>query len=52
MFTEAEKDFDLVFSALKTGRSLAASYNLQTDIQCKLNTHPAASPLLIDNGFI
>ncbi|GJE94069.1 valyl-tRNA synthetase-like protein [Phanerochaete sordida] len=26
-------DFDLVFSAIKTGRSLAASYNLQSDIQ-------------------
>lgn len=23
-----------MFSALKTGRSLVASYNLQTDIQC------------------
>ncbi|KAH7918790.1 hypothetical protein BV22DRAFT_1100140 [Leucogyrophana mollusca] len=30
---EADKDFDLVFSTLKTGRSLAASYNLPTDIQ-------------------
>jgi len=26
--------FDLVFSTLKTGRSLAASYTLQSDIQC------------------
>ncbi|EKM51310.1 uncharacterized protein PHACADRAFT_263357 [Phanerochaete carnosa HHB-10118-sp] len=26
-------DFDLVFSAIRTGRSLAASYNLQSDIQ-------------------
>ena len=33
-FDEAEKQFDLVFSALKTGRSLAASYSLQNDIQC------------------
>ncbi|KAI5831094.1 hypothetical protein K523DRAFT_379399 [Schizophyllum commune Tattone D] len=32
-FDEAEKQFDLVFSALKTGRSLAASYSLQNDIQ-------------------
>jgi len=32
-FEDAERDFDLVFSALKTGRSLAASYNLQNDIQ-------------------
>jgi len=33
VFVEAEKEFDLVFSTLKTGRSLAASYNLQTDFQ-------------------
>ncbi|KAI0781633.1 tRNA synthetases class I-domain-containing protein [Irpex lacteus] len=33
VFKDAERDFDLVFSAIKTGRSLAASYNLQTDIQ-------------------
>ncbi|KAG6890754.1 hypothetical protein C0992_012726 [Termitomyces sp. T32_za158] len=33
VFDAADKSFDLVFSALKTGRSLAASYNLQTDIQ-------------------
>jgi len=32
VFADAE-EFDLAFSALKTGRSLAASYNLQTDIQ-------------------
>ncbi|GLB42945.1 putative class-I aminoacyl-tRNA synthetase family protein [Lyophyllum shimeji] len=32
-FDDADKSFDLVFSALKAGRSLAASYNLQTDIQ-------------------
>jgi valyl-tRNA synthetase len=33
VFTDAVKQFDLVFSALKAGRSLAASYNLQSDIQ-------------------
>ncbi|KAF9523002.1 tRNA synthetases class I-domain-containing protein [Crepidotus variabilis] len=32
-FNEADKKFELVFSALKTGRSLAASYALQNDIQ-------------------
>jgi len=32
-FEDAEKQFDLVLSTLKTGRSLAASYNLQSDIQ-------------------
>ena len=35
VFADAHRDFDLVFSALKAGRSLAASYNLQADIQCK-----------------
>ncbi|KAF5378144.1 hypothetical protein D9615_007603 [Tricholomella constricta] len=33
VFEEADKRFDLVFSALRAGRSLAASYNLQSDIQ-------------------
>ncbi|KAF4597436.1 hypothetical protein EYR40_007895 [Pleurotus pulmonarius] len=33
VFEEADKQFDLIFSALKTGRSLAASYNLQNEIQ-------------------
>ncbi|KAF8888987.1 tRNA synthetases class I-domain-containing protein [Infundibulicybe gibba] len=33
VFEDADKQFDLVFSTLRTGRSLAASYNLQTDIQ-------------------
>ncbi|KAF9458072.1 tRNA synthetases class I-domain-containing protein [Collybia nuda] len=37
VFGNADKQFDLVFSALKTGRSLAASYNLQTDIQLFFN---------------
>ena len=33
VFDKAEKDFDLVFNAIRTGRSLAAQYNLQSDIQ-------------------
>ncbi|KIY63886.1 hypothetical protein CYLTODRAFT_425719 [Cylindrobasidium torrendii FP15055 ss-10] len=33
VFEEADKDFELVFNVLRAGRSLAASYNLQTDIQ-------------------
>jgi len=33
VFEEAEQRFDLVFSVLRTGRSLAAAYNLQSDIQ-------------------
>jgi len=34
VFEESAKSFDLVFSTLKMGRSLAASYTLQSDIQC------------------
>ncbi|KAJ7147637.1 tRNA synthetases class I-domain-containing protein [Mycena crocata] len=33
VFESADQQFNLVFAALKTGRSLAASYNLQSDIQ-------------------
>jgi len=33
VFEDAVKDFNLVFSAVKAGRSLAASYSLQNDIQ-------------------
>ncbi|KAJ6547205.1 tRNA synthetases class I-domain-containing protein [Mycena capillaripes] len=33
VFEDADRHFDLVFHALKSGRSLAASYNLQTNIQ-------------------
>jgi valyl-tRNA synthetase len=33
VFEEAERDFELVFSTIKNGRSIAASYNLQNDIQ-------------------
>lgn len=35
VYSNADKEFDLVFAALKAWRSLIASYNLQTDIQCK-----------------
>ncbi|KAF9039389.1 tRNA synthetases class I-domain-containing protein [Panaeolus papilionaceus] len=33
VFEDADKSFDLVFTTLKAGRSLAASYTLQSDIQ-------------------
>ncbi|KAF5368392.1 hypothetical protein D9758_002352 [Tetrapyrgos nigripes] len=36
IFMDADKQFDLVFNVLRSGRSLAASYNLQTDIQLYL----------------
>ncbi|KAK7463838.1 valine--tRNA ligase [Stygiomarasmius scandens] len=37
VFENADKQFDLVFTVLRGGRSLAASYNLQTDIQLFLH---------------
>jgi valyl-tRNA synthetase len=33
VFEEADRDFDTVFNAIRAGRSLAASYSLQSDIQ-------------------
>ncbi|KAI0067514.1 hypothetical protein BV25DRAFT_1961213 [Artomyces pyxidatus] len=33
IFEDAVQQFDLVFNAIRTSRSLAASYNLQSDIQ-------------------
>ncbi|KAI0290120.1 tRNA synthetases class I-domain-containing protein [Russula brevipes] len=37
VFEWADKTFDLLFSAIRAGRSLAASYNLQSDIQIFLH---------------
>lgn len=31
---EAEKDFDKVFNVIRQSRSLAAQYNVQSNIQC------------------
>jgi valyl-tRNA synthetase len=39
VFDDADKEFDLLFNAIRAGRSLAASYNLQSDIQ---STSPTA----------
>lgn len=45
MFDEADKHFDLLFSGIRAGRSLAASYNLQSDIQSMcLNGRRKGSP--------
>lgn len=33
VFEDAMKEFSLAFSTVKTGRSLAVSYNVQNDIQ-------------------
>jgi len=46
IFDEADKQFDLIFNGIKTGRSLAASYNLQSDIQCSYWLPLAAMELL------
>ncbi|KAI9432156.1 hypothetical protein BJY52DRAFT_1231946 [Lactarius psammicola] len=35
VFDDADKDFDLLFNAIRAGRSLAASYNIQSDIQSR-----------------
>lgn len=45
VFETADKQFNLVLSALKTGRSLISSYNLQSDIQSEI-IHCQASVLL------
>jgi hypothetical protein len=45
VFDEADKQFDLLFSGIRAGRSLAASYNLQSDIQSMcLNDRRTCSP--------
>ncbi|KAG6849752.1 hypothetical protein H0H93_005550 [Arthromyces matolae] len=49
VFESADKSFDLVFSALRTGRSLAASYNLQTDIQLFLHIQNDEEAALIES---
>ncbi|KAG8933507.1 hypothetical protein FRC02_011707 [Tulasnella sp. 418] len=40
-FAEAEKTFDLVFSVIRTTRSLAAQYNIQSNVQVHVLTSPA-----------
>ncbi|KAI0031097.1 tRNA synthetases class I-domain-containing protein [Vararia minispora EC-137] len=49
VFEDAEKQFDLVFSAIRTGRSLAASYNLQSDIQLFLHVQSDAEAMLFES---
>ncbi|KAJ3482542.1 hypothetical protein NLI96_g6905 [Meripilus lineatus] len=49
VFEDADKDFDLVFNAIKTGRSLAASYNLQTDIQLFIRAQTDAEAALFES---
>lgn len=47
VFEDAVKDFNLVFSAVKTGRSLAVSYSLQNDIQCNHLIDPPRRVIVI-----
>jgi len=46
VFDDADKDFDLLFNAIRAGRSLAASYNLQSDIQLFLHIRDGAEAAL------
>ncbi|KAF9447078.1 hypothetical protein P691DRAFT_776381 [Macrolepiota fuliginosa MF-IS2] len=48
VFEEADKQFDLVFSTLRTGRSLAASYNLQSNIQFFIHVQNDAEAALFE----
>lgn len=46
-YPDAEKDFDTVFATLKSIRSLAASYNIQTNLQATIvSTSPNESAML------
>ncbi|KIK77445.1 hypothetical protein PAXRUDRAFT_834980 [Paxillus rubicundulus Ve08.2h10] len=46
---DAEKEFDLVFAALRTGRSLAASYNLQSNIQLFIHAQTVEEKVLFES---
>ena len=47
MHPEAEKEFDTVFSTIKAIRSLAAQYNLQSNLQVTiLSTSPNENAML------
>lgn len=46
-YPDAEKDFDTVFATLRTIRSLAASYSIQSNIQATIvSTSPNESTML------
>ncbi|KAJ7173456.1 tRNA synthetases class I-domain-containing protein [Mycena filopes] len=47
VFETADQQFNLVFSALRTGRSLAASYNLQGNIQLPALFEPQLSTIAL-----
>jgi len=49
VFGDAVKEFNLAFSAVKTGRSLAASYSLQSDIQLFIQVQSDQEVRLFDS---
>ncbi|KAI0075022.1 hypothetical protein K474DRAFT_1664724 [Panus rudis PR-1116 ss-1] len=49
VFSEAERDFDFVFNSIKTSRSLAASYSLQSDIQLFFRSQSDAEAALFES---
>ncbi|KAJ6589846.1 tRNA synthetases class I-domain-containing protein [Mycena vulgaris] len=49
VFESADQQFSLVFSALKTGRSLAASYNLKSNIQLFLHIQTDGEAALFES---
>ncbi|KAG8215823.1 tRNA synthetases class I-domain-containing protein [Butyriboletus roseoflavus] len=46
---DAEEKFDLVFAALRAGRSLAASYNLQSNIQLYIHVQTPEEKALFES---
>ncbi|CAK5273624.1 unnamed protein product [Mycena citricolor] len=49
VFESADRQFNLVFSALKTGRSLASSYNLQSNIQLFIHAQTESEVALFES---
>ncbi|KAI9462009.1 tRNA synthetases class I-domain-containing protein [Lactarius psammicola] len=49
VFDDADKDFDLLFNAIRAGRSLAASYNIQSDIQIFFHIQDGAEAALFES---
>ncbi|KAI0808098.1 tRNA synthetases class I-domain-containing protein [Fomes fomentarius] len=48
-FTDAERDFDLVFSAVKSSRALAASYNIQQNLHVYIRAESDAEAQLFQS---
>ncbi|KAI6108704.1 tRNA synthetases class I-domain-containing protein [Pisolithus croceorrhizus] len=49
VFDDAERQFELVLAVVRTGRSLAASYNLQSDIQLFIHASDAGETKLLES---